>query len=170
MADETPKIFVDEDWKARVQREREEAALKAQAAAEAPAAPAVAAAEAPAPAAVPPPHAAGELPGDEEDLGPVEANFSTLVASIATQAMLALGMLPQPGEQQVYVNLDQAHFSIETLAMLQEKTKGNLTPEEAAYLDQALMELDRVFQARVMQFQQQAMRESGIDPNNLRPR
>jgi hypothetical protein len=169
MSDETPKIFVDEDWKARVQREREEAARKAAEAeaakAEAPAAGAEAVS-----APLPPLPQAGAPDGTPEEDEPVEANFSTLVASIATQAMFALGMLPQPGEEQVYVNLDQAHFSLETLVMLREKTQGNLSPEESAYLEQALMELDRVFQARIMQFQQQAMQQAGIDPNQLRPR
>lgn len=174
MSDDSPKIFVDEDWKARVQREREEAARKAEEAAkpQAPAAP-VRVGGAPLPPqqsqglqAEASPHGDDQL-GPEDGDGPLEANFSTLVASLTTQAMFALGMIPQPGQDQLYVNLDQAAFTLETLAMLAEKTKGNLTPEEESYLAQALTELERVFQARIAQFQQQAMQEGGLDPGRL---
>ena len=175
MSDDSPKIFVDEDWKARVQREREEAARKAEEAAkpQAPAAP-VSVGGAPLPPQQPQDlhDEAGPLGDDplgpEDGDGPLEANFSTLVASLTTQAMFALGMIPQPGQDQLYVNLDQAAFTLETLAMLAEKTKGNLTPEEESYLAQALTELERVFQARIAQFQQQAMKDGGLDPGLLR--
>lgn len=176
MSDDSPKIFVDEDWKARVHREREEAARKAEEAERQ----RQAAATAPPAGGVPvtPLSADGggaspsQEAGDEallpEDEGPLEANFATLVASLTTQAMFALGMIPQPGQDQLYVNLDQAAFTLETLAMLAEKTKGNLTPEEESYLAQALTELERVFQARILQFQQQSMPGGGVDPNQLR--
>lgn len=163
MSDEK-KIFIDEGWKAQVQREKEEAARRqaeeaarkqAEAPAEAPAAP-----EQPVQAAAP-----EALEGEE---GPIEANFVTLVASLATQAMFALGAMAQPGSQQVMVNLDQAEFSIETLKVLQDKTQGNLNEEEQAHLTEAISELQRLFAMRIQQFQEQTMRQAGADPTNLK--
>ena len=176
MADE-PKIFIDEDWKARAQREKEELQKRVEAEAAArTAAPAVPSA----PAAAPTDLADGEFPSEPgmDDAGmtgegmegeePYEANFDALLSSLATQTMFALGVIPQQGGGQVMVNLDQAKFSIDIMAMLREKTKGNLTAEEQAALDGTLAELQRLFVARVRQFEEQAMRQSGIDPNNLR--
>ena len=176
MADE-PKIFIDEDWKARAQREKEE--LQKRVEAEAVAARPAASLPLSAPDA---PSTAGEGPApvgpdmDEEGMGgeemgaeePYEANFDALLSSLATQTMFALGVIPQQGGGQVMVNLDQAKFTIDIMAMLREKTKGNLTPEEQAALDGTLAELQRLFVARVHQFEEQAMRQAGIDPANLR--
>ncbi len=66
------------------------------------------------------------------------------------------------------VNLDQAKFTIDMLEVLREKTKGNLTPDEKAHLDEAISELQHLYVARVQQFQEQAMRDAGIDLNNLK--
>ena len=100
---------------------------------------------------------------------PTRPNFTALLSSLATQCMFALGVIPQQGGGgQVMVNLDQAKFSIDILAMLREKTKGNLTEDEQTGLDGTLAELQRLFVARVRQFEAQAMRQAGIDPNNLR--
>jgi hypothetical protein len=172
MADE-PKIFIDEDWKARAQREKEELQKRVEA---------EAAARAAAPAVPSTPEtSAAEIglaaqeaddaaPAGEEMEGeePYEANFDALLSSLATQTMFSLGVIPQQGGGQVMINLDQAKFTIDILAMLHEKTKGNLTPEEQAALDGTLAELQRLFLARVRQFEEQAMRQAGIDPGNLR--
>lgn len=175
MADE-PKIFIDEDWKARAQREKEELQKRIEAEAAArtavPAVPSIPEAAADAAgmvdSAVPgfdAPAPADEEMGDEE---PYEANFDALLSSLATQTMFALGVVPQQDGGQVMINLDQAKFTIDILAMLHEKTKGNLTVEEQAALDGTLAELQRLFVARVRQFEEQAMRQAGIDRNNLR--
>jgi hypothetical protein len=172
MADD-PKIFIDEDWKARAQREKAELQQRIEAEAAArvavPAVPPVPdAADGGAPMAEPGPDesapAGEEMDGEEA----YEANFDALLSSLATQTMFSLGVIPQPGGEQVMINLDQAKFTIDILAMLHEKTKGNLTAEEQAALDGTLAELQRLFVARVRQFEEQAMRQSGIDPNNLR--
>jgi len=172
MSDEK-KIFIDEGWKAQVQREKEEAARRvaeeaarkeqeAAAKQETPEAVPMEAAELPNAGAVAVPPAAPEAL--EDDDAPIEASFVTLVASLATQAMFALGVMAQPGAQQVMVNLDQAEFTIETLKVLQEKTRGNLSAEEEASLNEALNELPRLFAMRVQQFQEQAMKQGGLDP------
>ena len=167
MSDDDQKIFIDEDWKARVQREKEEARKRLEAEAQAAAAAAAAVPEAAeggeAPAPAPAELSAGD-PGEEE---PYEANFDALLTMLATQAMYALGFVGQQGEQ-VMVNLDQARFSLELLLMLREKTNGNLAPEEAAGLDEALAELQRLFVGRVRQMEMQAMQQAGIDPSTLR--
>ncbi len=147
MADEEKKIIIDEDWKAQVQREREEARAKNQDAPESP-----------------------EEAGDEDAVGEevLQASFDALVGSLATQAMFALGVIAAEGQRQVMVNLDQAKFTIDMLEVLREKTKGNLTPDEKAHLDEAISELQHLYVARVQQFQEQAMRDAGIDLNNLK--
>ena len=175
MADE-PKIFIDEDWKARAQREKEELQkrVEAEAAARtaAPVAPSTSEATANASggtASAEPGLDDSGLAGEEmEGEEPYEANFDALLSSLATQTMFSLGVIPQQGGGQVMINLDQAKFTIDIMAMLREKTKGNLTAEEQAALDGTLAELQRLFVARVRQFEEQAMRQSGIDPNNLR--
>ncbi|NLV42047.1 MAG: DUF1844 domain-containing protein [Candidatus Hydrogenedentes bacterium] len=165
MSDDDQKIFIDEDWKARVQREKEEARKRLEAEAQAAAAASAAVpeaaegGEAPAPAEAP----EGD-PGEEESY---EANFDALLTMLATQTMYALGFVGQQGEQ-VMVNLDQARFSLELLLMLRGKTAGNLTPEESAGLDEALAELQRLFVGRVRQMEMQAMQQAGIDPSTLR--
>ena len=173
MADEDRKIFIDDDWKARVQREKEEARKKAEVEAAQKAAEAAQAAPAPngqpAPAAMAG-EAGADLPeGMEEVPGQEEApSFLALVSSLAAQTMFALGVLVPRDSQQVYVNLEEARYTIEIIDILREKTKGNLTPEEAGQLTATLAELQQVFVARVQQAQEQAMRQAGIDPANLK--
>lgn len=68
------------------------------------------------------------------------ANFEFLVLSIAMQAQMALGLFTTE-EQQVPRDLNVARHVIDLLAVLQEKTKGNLTMEEQRTLDNTLTEL-----------------------------
>ncbi len=70
-----------------------------------------------------------------------EVNFETFVISLSTSALVHLGHLPEPGGSEVKVNLELARHTIDTLAMLQEKTKGNLSDEEKALLDNILFDL-----------------------------
>jgi hypothetical protein len=62
--------------------------------------------------------------------------------SLATTAAIHLGDLadPQTGER-LELNLEGAAQMIEILALLDEKTRGNLTPEERQVLEQVLYEL-----------------------------
>jgi hypothetical protein len=67
------------------------------------------------------------------------ASFAALVNSMLTQALFYLGDLaPQGGEPML--NLDMAKHQIDTLNLLEEKTKGNLTEDEQRILDSALYE------------------------------
>ncbi|NLX96934.1 MAG: DUF1844 domain-containing protein [Rhodopirellula sp.] len=144
MADE-PKIIIDEDWKSQVQREKEEAQKT------------VAAQEGVA--------ETGEEAGQE----PEEANpFMSLVHSLAAQCLLALGAIAPPDAKQITVDIEQARYLIDTLMMLREKTKGNLTPEEEGFLTEALAELQRGYVVRAQQVQDAAFRNAGVDPKNLK--
>lgn len=67
------------------------------------------------------------------------ADFDFLIYSLRLQAELNLGLLPF-GENQK-PDFDLGRHNIDLLAMLQEKTKGNLTPEEKRGLDDSLAEL-----------------------------
>jgi hypothetical protein len=132
MAEEKPSIHIDTDWKRQAQEEKkrlvEEEARKAKESA-APAPPAAGAGpSSPRPAA--PGRARGELP---------PASFPTLVQSILTQVLYYLGDFTTRGSEPS-VNLDMAKHQIDILGILEEKTRGNLTPEEKALLDTALYE------------------------------
>jgi hypothetical protein len=56
-------------------------------------------------------------------------------------AMANLGQAPDPVSGRGHVDLDQARFAIDLLAMLQEKTQGNRTPDESAVLEEMLAAL-----------------------------
>ena len=83
--------------------------------------------------------AAGHPPGQ----GPVR--FEHLIMSLVTSAMYQLGMAARPGEVPPPADLPAARETIDLLAMLQEKTKGNLTPEEENLLSGSLQELRLAF-------------------------
>lgn len=76
-----------------------------------------------------------------DDAGLPEPTFSVFLSSLSMQAMMALGELPIPGTNQRREDLEQARYLIDTLGLLQQKTQGNLTPDEAQFLDNALYEL-----------------------------
>lgn len=73
-------------------------------------------------------------------------SFGALVFSLYSSAMMQLGVVPDPisgktGER----DTDAAKQTIELLRILQEKTQGNLTAEEAQLLDACLCELKLTF-------------------------
>lgn len=122
---EKPKIIVDDDWKAQAQAEKDRLAKEAeQKAAQ------------PSPAAGP---AVTGPPGEEaepRELPP--ASFTTLVSSLMTQAFFALGGMEDPQTHRRYVDLELAKHHIDTLSVLEEKTRGNLGEEEKRLLDRTL--------------------------------
>ncbi len=74
----------------------------------------------------------GELPA---------VDFSTLVLSLSHSTLLHLGDAPDPADGQSHVDLPMARQTIDLLALLQEKTRGNLTGPEESLLAQALYDL-----------------------------
>jgi Domain of unknown function (DUF1844) len=80
---------------------------------------------------------------DLNDLPTPPANFAFLVESILMQTQIQLGLLKfgQEDEKEEEPNLPLARHSIDMLAMLQEKTRGNLTVEEQRLIENGLTEL-----------------------------
>ena len=74
-------------------------------------------------------------------------SFSLLVASLGSQAMIALGQVPNPLDGKTEVRLDLAKHAIEMLAILEQKTKGNLDADETKMLDSVLHQLRMAFLA-----------------------
>ena len=70
-----------------------------------------------------------------------KVDFEAFIYSLFTTAMLHLGEVPDPDTGKPSVNLPFAKHTIDTLAMLEEKTKGNLTDGEAKELDEFLAHL-----------------------------
>jgi hypothetical protein len=68
-------------------------------------------------------------------------DFSTFVLSLSHSALVHLGDAPSPEGRPQERNLPLARQTIDLLAILQEKTKNNLTGEEERLLDQVLLDL-----------------------------
>jgi hypothetical protein len=75
----------------------------------------------------------------------LSALFAQLVMQQSNMAMMLMGKLAHPESGQVVKDLDAAKLFIDTLEMLETRTKGNLTPPEAALLKQSLMSLRLTF-------------------------
>ena len=78
---------------------------------------------------------------NEKAVTPEQIDFSTLVFSFATSALINLGIAPDPMTKQTQKNVELAKQNINILEMLQQKTKGNLTADESALLENLLMEV-----------------------------
>ena len=71
-----------------------------------------------------------------------EVSFVAFVFSLASNAAVHFGDIPDPmTNERRPVDLEAAQQLIEILGMLEEKTRGNLTPEERQLLEQLLYEL-----------------------------
>jgi len=77
--------------------------------------------------------------------GELTQRFIEFVVMHAQNAALFLGQIPNPKTGQGEVNLDLARMFIDQLAMIQEKTRGNLTTEEAKVLSNALSNLQMAY-------------------------
>jgi len=131
------ELQIDSDWKKAAQEEKRKLAEREAAAkAKAQAAPAVAASDA-TPGTDPSRRARGE-----RDAPP--ASFASLVQQLMTQVLLYLGEIAVRGGEGM-VDLDMARRNIDLLGVLDEKTQGNLTPEERQLLDVTLYETRQRF-------------------------
>lgn len=74
-----------------------------------------------------------ELQGGGGDL-----NFSSFVLSLATQALMQLGEMPPPDGMAIEPDMDAARQTIAVLGLIEEKTRGNLLPEETELLTEVL--------------------------------
>ncbi|MBM3791131.1 MAG: DUF1844 domain-containing protein [Acidobacteria bacterium] len=92
-----------------------------------------------------------ERPPDTEPRSPqgeAKIDFPSYVLSYYTQGLVLLGEVPNPYTQKVEEDADAARHTIDILALLQEKTKGNLTAEEVQLLESVLYELRMKFMAK----------------------
>ena len=84
-----------------------------------------------------------EASGEEErENGPLpEVTLATFIFSLSSSALVHLGEIPEPETNRTKVDLAIAKQIIDTLGMLQEKTKGNLDHDEETFLRSVLYDL-----------------------------
>lgn len=70
-----------------------------------------------------------------------EINFSTFVISLSTQALMHLGEIPNPLSGKVESDIPMAKQMIDIIAVLREKTRGNLDQGEERLMDDVLFDL-----------------------------
>ncbi|MCP4758731.1 MAG: DUF1844 domain-containing protein [Planctomycetes bacterium] len=146
-SDDAPQIHIDSDWKAEAQAEKER----------------LAAAEK---------EKEAVASSDSPKLPP--ANFQGLVGILASQAVMGLGAVPDESGKGVLIDLDGAKFAIDLLTVLEEKTAGNLTEDEAKEIGVVLTELRaRFVQVTQLIAQQMAQPtaggEAGAGPGIVMP-
>jgi hypothetical protein len=73
--------------------------------------------------------------------------FADLVSSLAYQAAMLMGLIRDPLAPQMPTDMRGARQTIEMLAMLKDKTRGNLSADEATLLERALTDLRMQFVA-----------------------
>ena len=92
-----------------------------------------------------------EEPKEKEEEGgyelPPEPNFGLFVYNMGMQGLMFLGEIENPVTKRKEKNLTQAKYIIDIIEMLKEKTKGNLTGEEANLIEELLYNLRLKFVA-----------------------
>lgn len=76
---------------------------------------------------------------------PPPATFEFLAHTLFTQALMALGRIPNPITKKAHRNLPTARHFIDTLAMLEQKTSGNLTEDERRVLEEIQHQLRMMY-------------------------
>jgi hypothetical protein len=134
-----PEIQADEEWKQQVKADDAalDEVLKAEAseetADESPAEPSVTTDDAPST------EDAAASGAESQPMPP--PTFEVLVSMFSTQAMVALGLIPNPATGKAEVLPDLAKHFIDMLSVLETKTAGNLEPHEKTLLDESLHQL-----------------------------
>lgn len=83
------------------------------------------------------------------DFIPPEADFNFFIHTLTIQAAIFLGQIPNPVNDQKEEDIPHAKFIIDTLAMLKEKTKGNLNKDEQDWLENSLYALRMQYIAKI---------------------
>jgi hypothetical protein len=109
---------VDESWKEQVSKEKDEAGESQEQDA-----------------------SSGKGRTSDSRFPPMQASFGTLVAELAMQASFFLGDIPDPETKEPVQDLNRAKYLIDELGVIEQKTKGNLAPEEERALKNVLFEL-----------------------------
>ncbi len=115
-----PRIIVDDDWKQQVQKEKEQLASQSPAA-----------------------HQDSESAGFKMPA----ASFPLLITTLSTQALAAMGFVPDPATGKATVDRPMAKHFVDTLGVLEEKTRGNLTDDESHLLIETLHQLRMAYVA-----------------------
>lgn len=120
MADNEKKLIIDEDWKKQAKQEKQKVTDQVQ-------------------------DQQKKAQPEQQGRQPLPpATFNSLVSMLVTQAFFSLGLLEIEGQKK-QVDLNMAKYNIDLLEVLSEKTKGNLTDEEAAGLKETLTQLQMAF-------------------------
>ena len=104
------KIIVDEDWKAEAQKEKEVLAEEEEKDEQQP-------------------QRRGPLP---------KGDLAALISTLTTQAFFSMGAFKIEGQENREPDLELAKYNIDMLETLEEKTKGNLSEDEAKILAETL--------------------------------
>lgn len=72
-------------------------------------------------------------------------SFSTLALSLASSAILAMGLEKNPATGNIEKDLPLARFNIDMLDMLKTKTKNNLTADEQQFIETVISDLQMKF-------------------------
>ena len=107
--------------------------------------------EAPAAASAPTPPTPEAAPAESHQAdahghaGHLPVNFSSFVISMGSSALMLMGEQLDPQQPTMPLNLPQAKEIIDLLSMLEEKTRGNLTPDEQVVMKDMLYALRMKF-------------------------
>lgn len=88
-----------------------------------------------------PPAAERQAPPQPESTPLPQINFPTFIASLNASALVHIGVIEDPVSGKAEKNLPMAKQTIDLLSMLQQKTAGNLTPDEDGMLKSILYDL-----------------------------
>jgi hypothetical protein len=83
-------------------------------------------------------------PSDKKETLP-RIDFSSFILSVYSSGLVQLGKVEDPSTGKKTINLDLAKHTINMIAMLEEKTRGNLTEEEDNLLKSLLSEMRLAF-------------------------
>ena len=83
----------------------------------------------------------GKVPNKEGKCVMPEVTFSAFIMSMNTSVLYHLGEIADPVSGKKTVSLDPARHGIDTLVLIQEKTKGNLTTDEEEMLKNILYDV-----------------------------
>ncbi len=72
-------------------------------------------------------------------------DFPTFILSVASAAMMGLGLAPRPDSGKTEVDLEMARQNIDLLEMIQAKTRNNLNSEEEKLVERVLFEVRSKF-------------------------
>jgi hypothetical protein len=77
--------------------------------------------------------------------GYMPLTFTSFIMSLSTSALIYLGQVPDPVSGKTTTDIVGARQTIDLISLLKEKTAGNLTPDEAAFIEAILYDLRMLF-------------------------